>query len=609
MNNGSAAVSVKLSALTAGDTIYATYLPATGALAPSSGKVTQVVANATQITVSGPSSTPTYGQTVTFTAMVTDTESGGGMPVGTVEFFDGTTDLGPGTPLSGSGSTATSTFSTANLTAGSHTIQAVYTPSGSFQGGSGFLNLAVNQATPTITWPSPSDIVFGTSLSAKQLDATATNPENGETVDGSFVYDPGQGTILGAGSDQTLDVTFTPNDTTDFTSPITFSTSINVTRHSSTTTLTASTPGGAPGQTVTFTATVSGGLPAPNLPTGSVQFQVNGANVGSPVLLSSSDTAVFSTTEPTTGPFTVTAIYSGDTSFSGSPSPDFVEAVLSPGVSAVGSTLYVVGASTSDSALLLPWGSRLDGSTGLFVVANLNHTIVSKMFVQTFTAIDIFGYGGNDSFVMFPTLALPTTVVEGNGNDLIALANGYGSVTAGSGNDSVSANGRGDDLIALGGGNDEVQLGDGSDTVTLGDGNDRISGGDGNDNVTVGNGNDDIQLGNGSDVIVEGNGNDFVSAGSGADLVVAGLGQHTVSLGNGNDVLIDGSATLVNSGDSFRQILTDWNTNASTSVDSRLKVIYNASHPDVLKAGSGRDWWFFTYKKDVTNIKKSDRLN
>ena len=127
--------------------------------------------------------------------------------------------------------------------------------------------------------------------------------------------------------------------------------------------------------------------------------------------------------------------------------------------------------------------------------------------------------------------------------------------------------------------------------------------------MTVGNGNDNVQLGNGSDVIVEGNGNDNVSAGNGADLVVGGLGQHTIQLGNGNDILIDGSATVVNSGDSLRQILSDWNASSSASVDTRLKVVYNTTHANVLKAGCGRDWFFFTYAKDVTNKKSTDCLN
>src|SRR5208282_1724332 len=68
--------------------------------------------------------------------------------------------------------------------------------------------LAVNKATPTITWATPSAITYGTPLSPTQLNATAS-------VAGTFVYSPASGTVLGAGS-QTLSVTFTPIDTTDY---------------------------------------------------------------------------------------------------------------------------------------------------------------------------------------------------------------------------------------------------------------------------------------------------------------------------------------------------------------------------------------------------------
>ena len=63
--------------------------------------------------------------------------------------------------------------------------------------------------TPTVTWASPSSIVYGTALGAAQLDATASVP-------GTFVYIPAAGAVLGAGS-QTLSVTFTPTDATDYT--------------------------------------------------------------------------------------------------------------------------------------------------------------------------------------------------------------------------------------------------------------------------------------------------------------------------------------------------------------------------------------------------------
>ena len=68
--------------------------------------------------------------------------------------------------------------------------------------------LTVDKATPTITWATPSAITYGTALSPMQLNATASVP-------GTFVYSPVSGTVLGAGS-QTLSVTFTPTDATDY---------------------------------------------------------------------------------------------------------------------------------------------------------------------------------------------------------------------------------------------------------------------------------------------------------------------------------------------------------------------------------------------------------
>src|SRR5208337_1751256 len=246
---------------------------------------------------------------------------------------------------------------------------------------------------------------------------------------------------------------------------------INVAQHATTTTLFASTPSCAPGQSVTFTAAVAAGLPSPYLPTGSVQFQINGVNAGSPVPLTANDTAAFTTTEPASGSFKVTAVYSADANFTASTSPAYTETVLSPGIYAVGTTLYVVGAYTSDYALISPWGSKLDGSTGLAVLATLNNAYTAKAFSQSFTAIDVFGYGGNDRFLLIPTLTLPTTVVEGNGNNYVLLAAGNDSVTLGSGRN----------LVFGGNGNKTITDADAARTSAY------ISLGNGNDNVTVGN--------------------------------------------------------------------------------------------------------------------------
>jgi hypothetical protein len=73
--------------------------------------------------------------------------------------------------------------------------------------------------TPTIIWPNPADVFYGTALDSSQLDATASVTVNGSTVivPGTFTYSPPAGTLLNAANDQTLSVTFTPTDTTDYT--------------------------------------------------------------------------------------------------------------------------------------------------------------------------------------------------------------------------------------------------------------------------------------------------------------------------------------------------------------------------------------------------------
>ena len=119
----------------------------------------------------------TYGQSVTFTATISDTASG--VPTGSVEFYDGTTDLGPGSILSGSGNSATSTFTTSTLAAGVHSsISAVYTPTGSFAGSSGSLSQTVNPAPLTVNAANKS-MTYGGTVPA--LTYTYTGLVNGDT--------------------------------------------------------------------------------------------------------------------------------------------------------------------------------------------------------------------------------------------------------------------------------------------------------------------------------------------------------------------------------------------------------------------------------------------
>ncbi len=77
----------------------------------------------------------------------------------------------------------------------------------------------VSQATPTISWSNPANIVYGTALGGAQLDATSSWTVGGVSgsVAGTFTYAPAAGTVLDAGNNQTFWVTFIPTDTTDYT--------------------------------------------------------------------------------------------------------------------------------------------------------------------------------------------------------------------------------------------------------------------------------------------------------------------------------------------------------------------------------------------------------
>ena len=79
------------------------------------------------------------------------------------------------------------------------------------------VTLNVGQATPMVT-VAPVNIIPGTALDSGQLGGTVTSTVNGITVNipGSFTYTTNAGDVLNAGNGQIENVTFTPNDTTDY---------------------------------------------------------------------------------------------------------------------------------------------------------------------------------------------------------------------------------------------------------------------------------------------------------------------------------------------------------------------------------------------------------
>jgi hypothetical protein len=167
--------------------------------------------------------------------------------------------------------------------------------------------------TPTITWNTPAPITVGTALSSTQLNATAS-------IAGTFVYSPASGTVMNTAGSQTLSVTFTPSDTTDYNS-VTGSVTLTVNAASLVTPTVAVNPASS-GITTTqsdaVTVTVSGTSGAP---TGSVVLS-SGSYTSAATTLSagsgSSSTANITILAGSlnTGSDTFTATYTPDTSSS-----------------------------------------------------------------------------------------------------------------------------------------------------------------------------------------------------------------------------------------------------------------------------------------------------
>jgi subtilisin-like proprotein convertase family protein len=80
-------------------------------------------------------------------------------------------------------------------------------------GGTNFLDSwgleLTGTVSPSITWSNPADIIYGAALGPGQLNATANVP-------GTFAYNPPAGTVLAAGNNQPLSVTFLPDDTNTY---------------------------------------------------------------------------------------------------------------------------------------------------------------------------------------------------------------------------------------------------------------------------------------------------------------------------------------------------------------------------------------------------------
>ena len=119
----------------------------------------------------------TYGQAVSFTATVT--ASGNPVTTGTVQFVVDGGNFGTAVALNGSGQATSG--STSTLTAGTHSVQANYSGSGSYLASSGSLSQVVNQKSASVT-PNPASKTYGSSDPAFTGTLSGFLPADGVTA-------------------------------------------------------------------------------------------------------------------------------------------------------------------------------------------------------------------------------------------------------------------------------------------------------------------------------------------------------------------------------------------------------------------------------------------
>jgi len=331
---------------------------------------------------------------------------GAGTPGGTVQFKIDGADLG--TPVALAGGVASTT--TAALAVGNHTVGAVYSGDGSFNGSTGALTGGqdVNKANSnTALASSANPSVFGQSVTFTAT-LTAVGPGAGTPsgtvqfkIDGANFGTPvtlaggiaSTATAALAVGNHTLGAVYS-GDGSFNNSSAALTGGQNVNKASTSTALASSVDPVPYLQPVTFTATVSVVTPGAGAPSGTVQFTIDGANFGTPVTLAGGSATSQATSTLTldpgqgTGDHQVGAVYSGDASFNGSTGgpltetvkavPPVVESVPTanpaPAMQGSGVVFSVLASDPNNLPFTYAWDFG-DGSTG--TGASVTHAFIN----------------------------------------------------------------------------------------------------------------------------------------------------------------------------------------------------------------------------------------
>jgi hypothetical protein len=300
----------------------------------------------TSTTLTSSANPSVFGQFVNLTAKVAAVAPGSGTPTGTVDFKDGTTDLGE---ITLNGGTA---ILTTTLSLGNHSIAAVYSGDTNFKTSTATaISQNVNDAPTTTTLSSSANpSVFGESVSFTAMVAPKTGTG---TPTGSVSFFDGStklGTVelaAGSASFSTSDltrgshsITAVYSGDTNFVGSTSDATSQAVNQASTQTVVMGAPADSILGQSVTFTANVSAVSPGAGMPTGSVTFLDGSTELGTMTL--SAGAASISTSSLTLGSHSITAQYSGDTT-------DFLPSTSAVSVEVVGGTTVALVSSTNPS--------------------------------------------------------------------------------------------------------------------------------------------------------------------------------------------------------------------------------------------------------------------
>jgi hypothetical protein len=200
-----AAFSYQITASNSPTSYNATGLPPGLNVDTSTGLITgtPTTAGTSNITISASNS----GGTGSATLVLTVNPEPVTFTISPVSFTYNGSAQGPTITPSVAGATYTTSGTASATSAGSYTV--TVTATGNYTGNSGAISWTIAKATPVVSWPPPAPIVYGTPFDSTELNATADVP-------GTFAYAPSAGTVLDVGT-QTLSVTFTPADATDYT--------------------------------------------------------------------------------------------------------------------------------------------------------------------------------------------------------------------------------------------------------------------------------------------------------------------------------------------------------------------------------------------------------